>query len=124
MKELAIVLNMDTNGLGVTRSLGRFGMPVFGADHNDKSVEYFSKYCNKKLLLPIPTSHTQDSAETLLRKGENLDRKTALLPTSVAYVILISQFQKELSKYFNLIVQLQIFLLGSYSTYLEHRIIK
>ena len=95
-----VVLNMDSNGLGVARSLGRLGIPVYGADHNEKAVGFFSKYCNKKLLLPNPTSNSQDCAKTLLRIGESLDRKAVLLPTSDAYVILISRFQKELAKYF------------------------
>ncbi len=53
MKNIAIVMHMGVNGLGITRSLGRSGVYVIGVDYNSKAVGFSSKFCRKKIILPL-----------------------------------------------------------------------
>ncbi len=91
---------MDINGLGVTRSLGRLGITVFGIDWKKDNVGFYSKYCRNKFIFSHPALEDEKCAEELLNLGKNLEAKGVIFPTADYYVILVAKYQKELSKYF------------------------
>jgi len=49
----AFVLQMGTNGLGVTRSPGREGVRVVGVDFDPRALGFSSRYC-QPILCPEP----------------------------------------------------------------------
>jgi D-aspartate ligase len=95
----AFVLHMGPNGLGVTRSLAREGVPVVGVDFDPKAPGFFSRYC-KPLLCPDPTTDPDGALELLLKVGEKLPEKGALYACSDMFVLFVSRNRRALSEQF------------------------
>ncbi|MCP4608617.1 MAG: hypothetical protein GY845_07875 [Planctomycetes bacterium] len=98
--KIAIVLSMGLTGLGVTRSLGRQGIEVYGIDEESAAMAFSSKYCKKAFVFPSPVAHPEECLAKFVELGQNLDGKAVLLPTSDYYVSFVSRFRNELSNYF------------------------
>jgi D-aspartate ligase len=94
-----MVLNMDSNGLGVARSLGREGIQVTGVDFKHDAPGLKSRYC-RCLVTPHPHEQPERLLEILMGEGRKLRQKGILYPTSDAYVLFVSRFRKELSQSF------------------------
>ncbi len=97
---IAIVLNLDSNGLGVMRSLGRLGIEVHGIDYKKNAVGLSSKYCKKKYIFSSPILKRKECLTELIELGKSFNLKPVLIPSADYYVTLISEYQKELSKYY------------------------
>ncbi|MCP4610596.1 MAG: hypothetical protein GY845_17950 [Planctomycetes bacterium] len=100
MKTAAIVLFMGATGLGITRSLGRLGIDVYGVDWNQHEVGFSSKFCKKKLVYSDPVANPKKCVDELVELGRGLDEKAVLIPAADCYVTLISKFAATLSDYF------------------------
>ena len=57
-----IVLNIDSNGLGAIRSLGRMGIETYGLDYKN-DAGFYSKFCKKKLLFENPLINSDKCLE-------------------------------------------------------------
>ena len=99
----AFVLHMGPNGLGVTRSLAREGVPVVGVDFVPKAPGFFSRYC-KPLLCPDPTTDPDGALELLLKEGERLPEKGVLYACSDMFVLFVSRNRRALSEHFRLMI--------------------
>ena len=99
-ENIGLVLNLDSNGLGVIRSLGRAGIDVWGGDFIPKNVGLYSRFCKKKIILPSPLSNPDKCLEKLIIIGKEVSTKPVLLPTADYWVIFLSKHQTELSNYF------------------------
>lgn len=97
---IAIVLRMGQNGLGITRSLGRQGIEVYGIDYEKDAVAFFSKYCKKNYIFCNPVIFPKKCLNQFIELGNNLGHKAVLLPTADNYVEFISKFEPDLSNYF------------------------
>ena len=92
-----IILNMDSNGLGATRSLGRLGIEVNGLDYKN-DVGFYSKYCQKKIIIENPINNPEKCLEQLIELGKNSNERAVLLPTADYFVTILSKNKEELSK--------------------------
>ena len=102
-RPIAIVLNMDQNGLGALRSLGRAGIVGYGVDWREDAIGFRSRYCTRKILISDPLRFPERAISELLDLGVSIDggkEKAVLLPTADYYVALISRNRELLSRYF------------------------
>jgi D-aspartate ligase len=96
----ALVIPADRPAsLGIARSLGRRGIPVYGVDSDPLAIGMVSRY-----LKPCPLPRSDDSEKNrlqfLLDLGKKLAEKTVLYPVSDDTVMLCSQYRDELQKYY------------------------
>jgi D-aspartate ligase len=98
-RSIAFVLDMGPNGLGITRSLGREGIQVVGADSDPLASGLYSTYC-KRLITSDPVKEPQRVLSLLLSEGKKHLGKSVLFPASDANVLLVSRFRRELSECF------------------------
>ena len=92
----AVVLGGHVQGLGIVRSLGRRGIPVFVLDDTDACIARFSRYCNRffrvRQMLEGPA---------LIRflhdlSGTHRTRGWMLYPTHDATVEILAEHREEL----------------------------
>jgi D-aspartate ligase len=96
----ALVLGGDYRGLGIVRSLGRRGVPVWVAHHGDALATY-SRYARRAL--PWPGAFESDQTEYLLGFGKEhgLDG-WVLFPTADKSAEFISRNTEALGEFFRL----------------------
>src|SRR5262245_28733290 len=86
-----LVLPMDHYGsLGVMRSLGRLGVPVYGAHPTRRPISSFSAYCRKTFELDLDTLPQKVSVERLLDIARELGGKPLLMPTNDETAIFVA----------------------------------
>jgi D-aspartate ligase len=91
-----VVIGGDFQGLGIARSLGRHGVPVFTVD-DERSITRYSRYCTNAVRVPDLRDETR-TIETLLQIGR--DRKLkgwVLYPTRDETVAALSHHREQLS---------------------------
>ena len=76
----AIVLGLSVNGLGVIRSLGRQGVPVYAMDYAPNRSARFSRYA-KFVACPDAAKDPQGFIDFLLHFTKTLTGSAVLLPT-------------------------------------------
>ena len=92
----------STNGLAFVRSLGRKGIPVIAVDDRDAPAMR-SRY-------GLRVEQTwEDEGEAALSRfleqvGQRLPVKGVIIPTSDGYVLFVSRWRRELSKYFEFVL--------------------
>jgi D-aspartate ligase len=96
----AVVIPADrTATLGIARSLGRRGIPVYGVDVDPSAIGMVSKY-----LRPCPLPNADDSEENRLQYltdlGKKLGDKAVLFPVRDDDVLLCSRAREELARYY------------------------
>ena len=96
----AVIIPADrTATLGIARSLGRRGIPVYGIDADAREIGMVSKY-----LRPCPLPNSDDSEENrlqyLIDLGKKLGEKAVLYPVRDDDVLLCSRARAELGKYY------------------------
>lgn len=97
-KNPALVLGMFETGLGVSRSLSRAGIMVFGLDFK-KDIAFYSR-CVDARLCPHPTSQRKGFLEYLIDFGRRCKEKPALFVTSDDFVVAVSESQDILKEHF------------------------
>ena len=80
----AIVLSSHTMGLGVIRSLGIKGVPVYVFYYDKKDMGYVSKYVIKSVYCPHPEKEEYNFVKLILEYGERL-HGAILLPVDDAF---------------------------------------
>lgn len=95
----AVVVGGDYQGLGITRSLGRRGVPVCVID-DERSIARFSRYTSQAVQVENLRDE-QQTVDALLRVGENLGlRGWVLYPTRDETVAAISRYRPLLEGFF------------------------
>ena len=95
----AVVIGGDYQGLGVVRSLGRYGIPIFVLD-DEPSIARFSRYTTKSLRVPT-LRERKDIVDTLLAVGREFRLDGwVLFPTRDEIVAAIAQDRQVLSEIF------------------------
>jgi len=67
--------------LGVLRSLGRLGVPVYVVACNPRTAAFFSRYCRGKYVCNVANGHAETSLHFLLEVGRKIGRRSILIPT-------------------------------------------
>lgn len=96
-----LLLKMEHYGsLGIVRSLGRWGVEVFGADGNSQSPGFASRYCRKSFLLDVDGEDEGTAIERVIDIGRALHVRTLLIPTSDETTRLVYRNAARLTDYF------------------------
>lgn len=96
----AVVVPADRPAsLGIARSLGRRGIPVYGVDADPLAYGMASKYV-VPCLLPTQEASEATRLQFLIDLGKRLGEKAVLYPVSDDSVMLCSQYRDELQKYY------------------------
>jgi D-aspartate ligase len=101
----ALVLKVGTyplhhGGLGVVRSLGRLGVPVYGVYEERFAPAAVSRYLSGKFVWQSDTRDPDRFLEGMATVGRRLGRATVLIPTDDLGAILISDHAPTLSQWF------------------------
>jgi len=99
----AFILSLSYSGLGLMRSLGRRGVPVYALDHVTENVGLYSKYA-KRYICPNPKTQPNKLLKYLKKLSQKVGVRGVLFPTSDDYVLFISKNREELSKNFEIIM--------------------
>src|SRR5690348_12268063 len=87
-----VVLQMDHYGaLGVMRSLGRFGVRVYGIHPTRWPVAAFSRYCRKVFTLDLDKTGPNESVDRLLDIARRIGARPLLIPTSDECALFIAR---------------------------------
>ncbi len=103
MPVLVLVPPTWIGGLGVMRSLGRMGIPVYGLAHRGLSIPNASRYCAGIVRAGNngrPTGDTGEIVEALLRAGRRLGGQLILIPGTDEWAVFTATFAKELGEVF------------------------
>ena len=95
----AIVLSSHTIGLGVIRSLGIMGVPVYVFYYDKKDMGYVSKYVIESTYCPHPEHEENNFINLLLEYGKKL-QGALLVPVDDATISAVSKNKSILEKYF------------------------
>ena len=106
VKELptpAVVLNMFYTGLGIARSLGERGIPVFGLTAQRR---IYGNFTRRAKVVFAPDSRTQPSEllTFLTRFSEAQQQRCVIFPTRDDDVVFLNRFRRELEQYFILAI--------------------
>lgn len=95
----ALVIGGDHPGLGVARSLGRRGIPVYVLE-DQLSVSQFSRYVTRVIRVD-DIRNERTTVDAVLNAGRRLGLQGwVLFPTRDEHVAAFSRYRKELSEYF------------------------
>jgi predicted ATP-grasp superfamily ATP-dependent carboligase len=98
--EGAVVLGGDYRALGVVRSLGRRGVPVWVVRHGDDALAAMSRYASRRL--PWPRAGERAQVGHLLGLADEGAHGWALIPTADETAMLIGRHHDELASRFRL----------------------
>jgi D-aspartate ligase len=101
----AVVLKFDPNvmhhgGLGVIRSLGRVGVPVYGVHEGPLAPAANSRYLAGRFFWQPGTADVDRVLAGLLRLAEHIGRPSVLLTTDDAGAILLAEHGRDLRPWF------------------------
>lgn len=77
--------------LGILRSLGRLGIPVYIVGTDPRILALYSRYCRGKFISNLICRSSGDSAGRLLEIGRRIGRKSVLIPTTDQLAIFVDE---------------------------------
>ena len=84
--------------IGLVRSLGEAGIPVYVGSYYDDNIAYYSKYCKQRIHFTHSLSH--DFVDQLVAFGKSEGRKMVFFTDDDRAVLTFSQHRKELEPYY------------------------
>src|SRR6516165_5949868 len=69
-------------GLGIARSLGRLGVPVYSVDASRWEAAFLSRYCRGRFLLDVENEPADRAVEQLLAIARKVGGRPVLMPTT------------------------------------------
>ena len=86
-------------GLGVVRSLGRLGVPVYAVDKDPRALMFASKYCKRGFVWDFTRTDPEQSVEELVKVARKVG-KPVLVPTSDAMAMFVASHSERLGEWF------------------------
>lgn len=97
----AVVLKLEHyEGLGIVRSLGKLGIPVYGIDAAKLSHSSLSRYCKKTFVWDMENSPEEESVNFLVSIANSLGKQSILIATSDETSLFIAKNAERLKSYF------------------------
>jgi len=87
-------------GLGIFRSLGRLGVPVFEVDSDPRGPASYSKYLRGRFVFDLATATADATVDFLLDVGKHIGSRAVLVPTWDEMAVLVSDSARVLSERF------------------------
>ncbi|HUD37717.1 MAG TPA: hypothetical protein VMR14_12505 [Streptosporangiaceae bacterium] len=92
---------VHSGGIGVIRTLGRLGVPVYAITEPGLTPAASSRYCTARFVWRVTGYEDADLLAAQLRAvGERIGRPTVLVPVDDESAVLIAEHQAELSGHF------------------------
>jgi predicted ATP-grasp superfamily ATP-dependent carboligase len=85
--------------IGLVRSLGEVGVPVYVGSYYDDNIAYYSRYCSRKVHFSHSTS--RDFVDSLVALGKEEGRKMAFFSDDDRAVLTFSRYRDELAPYYH-----------------------
>src|SRR5437867_4207632 len=96
-----LVLQMDHHGsLGVMRSLGRLGVPVYGVHPTRRPPASFSRYCRKVFAVDLDRTRSKQSVNSLMDIARDIGARPLLMPTNDETALFVAQNASRLQEGF------------------------
>lgn len=96
-----VVLSSNHHGaLGIVRSLGRLGVPVYGIDADPWAPAFSSRYCRGKAVFSFENGSAKKAVSSLLEFGNRIGHHPLLIPTTDPGAIWVAEHAGELSQEF------------------------
>jgi predicted ATP-grasp superfamily ATP-dependent carboligase len=86
--------------LGILRSLGRLGIPVYLVSPDPRPVAAYSRYCRGHIVGGSSACSPGDSAGRLLEVGRRIGRKAVLIPTSDQTALFVDEYAEVLGEHY------------------------
>lgn len=97
---VVILKSFHHGALGITRSLGRLGVPVYGIDRDARSPMFSSRYCRGKFIWDIERAPAAQSVEFLKGVAAALGGRPILVPTSDPAALFVAAHAADLNSCF------------------------
>ena len=88
-------------GLGVVRSLGRLGVPVYCVDANWWEPAFSSRYCRGRFVLKIENGAPEEFTARLMEIGRKVGGRPVLIPTTDDAAVWVAEHAGVLESGFN-----------------------
>ena len=96
-----LVLQMQHHGaLGVMRSLGRLGVPMYGVHPTRRPPASFSKYCRKVFALDLDGTPPEQSVDCLRDIARGIGATALLMPTNDESALFVAHNASQLQDVF------------------------
>ena len=97
----AVVLVARTHGaLAIVRSLGRWGIRVYGVDTEPFATVFKSRYCTGNFMWDINRAQAEESVEFLRKAARKIGERPILIPTSDASSAFVAEHAESLEDSF------------------------
>jgi D-aspartate ligase len=97
----AVVLGCGRQGgLGIVRSLGRLGVPVYGIDADRFTPAFFSKYCRRGFVWDVDRASVEESLSFLTGVAQTIGGRAVLIATSDLGAMLVAKHRERLLEQF------------------------
>jgi D-aspartate ligase len=97
---VVVLMSGDHGPLGITRSLGRLGVPVYVIDPRRSTPSSFSKYCKGSYMWDIDSHSSSESLSFLESISRELSRRPILIPTTDPAAVFVADHLTRLSESF------------------------
>src|SRR5579885_2552746 len=84
-------------GLGIARSLGRLGVPVYGIDRDRFSPMFYSRFCRGRFIWDVHHEPVEATLAFLKRVADMIGRRALLIPTSDVGAMLVAEHAERLA---------------------------
>jgi predicted ATP-grasp superfamily ATP-dependent carboligase len=97
----AVVLGCFRHGgVGIVRSLGRLGVPVYAIDADPMTPAFSSRYCHQSIVFDLHTTSADASLEFLRKLAARIGRRAVLIATSDIGALFIAKQAERLAEWF------------------------
>ena len=95
-----LILNLENAGLGILRSLGRVGVPVYGVYISARPPAAYSRYCRRSYFWDFHHRDASATVEFLLELGRKIGRRSLLIPTCDDTSLFASEQSEALERWY------------------------
>ena len=95
-----LILNCKIGALGIMRSLGKLGVPVYGVNEIDSDAELTSRYLKQYFIKEFDPGNQQDYLEYVIALSKIIGGKPVLIPTSDELSLFVAKNKDILNDYF------------------------
>ncbi len=88
-------------GLGITRTLGRMGVPVYNIDRSKTAPGFHSRYSRGRFIWDTETAPARETVVFLGEVASAIGRRAILIPTSDAAAMMVADHAETLDKWFD-----------------------
>src|SRR5207244_60068 len=95
----AVVLGLHYGGIGIARSLGRLGVPVYGVDYGVRAPGVACRYCREAHIWDLTQAAVSDTLTFLDDLGRRFGR-AVLIPATDTAPVFVAEHADELAHRF------------------------